>query len=247
MKHWFHRLEHVAQAYHVPRDAGINIMGEAKPVAAALEGKTLATPLYELTDRLLEWLTDLHRSLNGPYLVLCASMGSLLPPKLPTGVPDQFKRWTDLYICLCLRKVALDLGMSHPSDVCSMPLFAFFDSDFDLATVRFLQDQHFVALADNFVYSDYAKLGIERGVNEGVTAIVQMVSSRSPDYRRSATVSAGFLIAARSHRTSLDLVGARDCAPRHQGSTNRCFHSAVAHVGPEGSLQIPRARPRLVS
>jgi hypothetical protein len=169
----------VLSAYHVRKDAKgdpVTADVKAEPRASALTGDSFAIEDLRRADDSIEWLTYIHKQSNGPYLFLCAGMGPLLQPKLSAGYRGRFKRWTDLYICLCLRKVALDInrhtGSSH------MPLFVLFDGGFDQATTDFLQAQHFVAIASNFVWPEHKETSAKPGTNDGIRKVIDMIHDK---------------------------------------------------------------------
>jgi hypothetical protein len=138
-------------------------------------------------------------------VVLCPAMRAILPPKLPMGGARQFEAWTELYICLCLRKVALDLHETHPYK----PLFLFFQEDnnteqepVDPAGAAFLRAQHFMVESTNpFEWPEEA---VAPGTNTGITNVINMIHSL--DYRRDAHVGLESFVTMllRSHQSWLD-------------------------------------------
>jgi hypothetical protein len=187
LHYWFLQLEHVLSAYHIKKDATgapITIDVKAEPRASALAGELPAREGLREADEGLEWLADIHKQSNGPYLFLCAGMGPLPSPNLSAADSFRFCVRTDLYICLCLRKVAQDMNKASGSS--HMPLFLFFDGAFDDRTVKLLEAQHFVALADNFVWPDHDENSAKVGTNDGIKKVFNMI--RGTDQRNDAEV-----------------------------------------------------------
>jgi hypothetical protein len=84
--------------------------------------------------------------------------------------------WTDLYICLCLRKVALAHRATHPY----MPLFLFFDPSFEPRDLTFLEEQHFLAVASPFECPALHVPGErERDRNQAVKAVIEKAVERN--------------------------------------------------------------------
>jgi hypothetical protein len=185
----------------------------------------------------LDWLTSIHKEQKGPYLFLCAGLSSFLPPFAQRRHFAQLKVWTDLYICLCLRKVALAHRATHPY----MPLFLFFDPTFQPRDIAFLKDQHFLAMAGPFK-CPVLTVSAERDANQAVKAVIEMAVEGN-FAGSDAQVRPHFEKIANPYRL-IDVVGASRHLSWQQSCACGSVHPGHRAVRSTRSWEAVRAPPR---
>jgi hypothetical protein len=135
---------------------------------------------------------------------------------LPLPERRQFQVWTDLYVCLCLRKVALDLSKTKDYK----PLFAFLDPEFDADTIKFLGEQHFMATKEPFRWSPDIKPTFNSGVKE-------FIRTAAPgDHAKGAQVSTARMLWA------IVIAMQGMARSRHECPAGQARARCVLHAGP---------------
>jgi hypothetical protein len=157
-----------------------------------------------------------------------------MPPGLLVSDVSLFKVWTDLYICLSLRRIAMEMTRKHPRR--HAPLFVFFEPKFTKEDREFLHAHHVLAVSKPFELED-ATLASSKVTAAMILGKVHMEHPK--DVEVCAVIAT---MTALMRLAFVELAGARQ--PYTSDDTCPCSHlrSPAPHSRPDRALQA--ARPR---